>query len=112
MRQLALHFTAIAFFSPLFAFAHGEEIIFTSSIYFVSIIVFLLLLSSSKLESSFKMELVIIYILSLGMIVLFTWKIPYNDNRNLLDTIRALGSGLVTFLAYFFSKRAKKDRAQ
>ena len=102
----------MSFLFPLFAFAHGEEILYTTTIYFSSIAAFLLLLSTSKLESVFKLELAIAYILSLGMIVLFAWKIPYNDNRNILDLTRALGPGLITWAAYVFSKRRKRERVE
>src|SRR5690349_3353894 len=110
MKPLKLTLTAALFFSPFYAFAHGEEVLFPVLIQIASIMAFLIFLSVSKIESNTKLLLTSSYFLTLGFIVLLTWRLTYRQNRIVIDIALILGPAIMTLGNFLFLKFRKRDR--
>ncbi len=95
------------FLFPYQGFAHGEDVLLPVLIQLGSIFIFLIWLASAKLLIANKLILLVSYFLSLGVIVLLTWNLPYRQNKALTDMLWVLGPALLSFLTFLILKRRK-----
>ena len=108
MKRLKLTLTTAVFFLPFCAFAHGEEVlvpVFIQLISFLALIVFLL---ASKLIVPKKVLLGTTYFLTLGLIVLLSWNVPYRENQTVLDLAMTTGPAITTLIVFLFLRFLKR----
>jgi hypothetical protein len=105
-----LTFLAVLFILPFSAFAHGQEVLLPFFIQWASILIFIILLTSSKLKVRQKLILGASYFITMGLIVCFTWNVPYSQNRTFLDLALSLGPAAVAALTYFILKFHNRNR--
>jgi D-alanyl-lipoteichoic acid acyltransferase DltB (MBOAT superfamily) len=95
------------FLFPHLGFAHGEDVLLPVFIQLGSIFIFLIWLTSTKLRIANKLILLASYFLSIGVIILLTWNLPYRQNKALTDMLWVLGPAFLSFLTYLILKRRK-----
>lgn len=98
------------FLFPLYAFADGEEVLLPLIIQLSSIFIFLIWVTSVKFRIAEKLILATSYFLTLSLILVLTWNIPYRQNRVLVNvawTIAPAAIALLTFIILRKKKRAK-----
>jgi hypothetical protein len=103
--QQKLTFVFALLLLPLFSFAHGEEIMLPIFIQLVSLIIFAGLIISLKIGIQKKLILMGSYFLTLSLIILCTWDMPYLQNRMLIDLMLILGPAIITFVTYFVLRK-------
>ena len=108
---MKLKLITILFFLPLFALAHGEEVlipVFGQALLFF-ITVFILFFWKTKIN---KLSLFLVYLLSLCAIVFLSWNVPYRQNRTILDASLIVGPAVMTLIAFGYLKKKEKSRTQ
>ena len=104
MNHLQRTFFAIVFFTPMCAFAHGEEVLVYFFIQAVSIILFLIIILAIKFDLKRKLILAGAYFLSSTTTFYLTNKMPYRENMNKINLLVALVPATIFFVAYLVLK--------
>ena len=96
--------------SPLNAFAHGEEVMITFLLEFVTIVIFLTILFNIKLKAKGKMILVTVYAVSAILTFRLVDNIPYKQNITLINIIVVVVPLVIVYGTYLGLKvRFKKE---
>ncbi len=95
---------------PSIAFAHGEEVLLTVGISFVSIVIFLIFINLIKLKFAKKLILSAIFSLSTFLVWEFTNTTPYRPNMGKINLLIASVPVVTTLLAYFIITQLNNRR--
>jgi presenilin-like A22 family membrane protease len=107
IQNLKRKFIAILLILPLFANAHGEEVLSSFFISFVCIVAFLFVLYFIKESRKNKILIAFSYFLAVGIVYCFTWNIPYHENLQLINWLESLVPAIVALACFFLLRRNK-----
>jgi RsiW-degrading membrane proteinase PrsW (M82 family) len=97
---------------PFFAFAHGEDVLYSLLIQLGSIFIFAIWLGSLKFKIAHKLILATSYFLTLSLVLFTTWNTPYRENKVLLNIAWTITPAFVCLTTYLFIKKRKKSFIQ
>ncbi|MBS4065391.1 MAG: hypothetical protein KGZ74_12565 [Chitinophagaceae bacterium] len=97
------------FLFPLSVFAHGEEVLISVLLEFITFIIVLVFLFSIRLHQKKKAYLFLFYFLSVVGVNYFINSMPYRENKTMINIIGVAIPLSVTFLGWLFYKKASKD---
>ncbi len=109
MKYEKLFVISLLLAAPIFAFAHGEEVLFTFFIPIIPGIIFLIVLNALQLNTKSKGILFTVYAASVFLSLFITDGWPYRDNEVLINLIFAFGPPLIAFVAYLIIKRRERN---
>jgi hypothetical protein len=107
MKNRKKTFLGILLFSPICAFASGDNVLSSLYVTAASIIVFLIILVSIKLNYIKKLILAV-YFLTLFFIFYQTRDVPYTENMNFINsllTLLPIGTVSITYLILKFQNK-------
>jgi hypothetical protein len=105
IQNLRRKFIAILLIFPLFASAHGEEVLSSFFISFACIDAFLFVLYFLKESRKNKILIAFSYFLAVVIVYCFTWNIPYHENMQLINWLESVVPTIVALICYFLVRR-------
>lgn len=106
-RQRVILLTGMFLF-PFFAFAHGEEVLLPLFVQLCSIFIFLIWITSVNFRIADKLVLAASYFLTLSLVLVLTWNVPYRQNRALLDTTWAVAPAAISLVTFIILRNKNK----
>jgi len=106
---------ALLFFAllPIWAFAHGEEVLTTISLFIGSLLLFFVVVLVVPLPYAEKAVLTVVYLTTIGLATYLISGWPYRVNMTLINMLIGLAPVLTTVSAYFWMwVRRKKQQAR
>jgi glycerol-3-phosphate acyltransferase PlsY len=109
-QKVALIFGIFIF--PIYASAHGEEVLLPLILQLCSILVFLFWIIVIDFRLSDKAVLTASYFLTLGLMAVVTQGLPYRENKTLLDITWITTPAVICLVTLIIMKRRKKRRSK
>ena len=85
---------------PLYALAHGQEVLIPFLLQLCSIFIFVFWMAAAKWRIAIKLKLAAAYFLTLILIIGISCDLPYSSYRTVIDLVWSLAPGAAAFVTF------------